>query len=75
MTDPANLDDPILRVTLQKGGRTRRCEIVRSVKGWAYLCLAEHGVSAGALPTLREALAKRQEFEAEIEVARAEGWI
>ena len=69
--------DPALDVTLHRLGASRFWCVGPSHKRpgcWNYERRSETSIAFGELATLKDALDKRREFEAEIATALSEGW-
>jgi hypothetical protein len=68
--------DPALDVTLHRLGARRfwRVEPHRRSGYWNYERRSDISIAFGELATLKDALDKRREFEAEITTALSEGW-
>ncbi len=64
----------MLDVSLSRKGLTRRWTISAWEKGWSCRYIDRHSVSFSGCDTLALALAKKDVWEAEIIVARADGW-
>jgi hypothetical protein len=67
-------EDPLLDVTLRRNGLTRRWTITREDNNWSGRYSDHKFLSFTGCPTLASALAKKAEWEAEIEAAKADGW-
>ena len=65
---------PILDVRLTRNGKVRRWTISKWTMGWTCRYVNGLEVTIGGCSTLELMEAKRQEWEAEIAAARADGW-
>jgi hypothetical protein len=67
-------DAPLLDVRLTRDGHVRRWTISKWSMGWTCRFVDNGNVSVGGCSTLERMEAKRQQWEAEIAAARADGW-
>jgi hypothetical protein len=65
---------PLLDVTLRRDDITRHWTIAPWSTGWRFQFSTAGEVTVGGCLTLQQAEARLREWEAEIVVARADGW-
>ena len=71
---PLLSDAPLLDVALHREGLKRRWTITRWSMGWSFRYIDHEGVTYSGCANLDAMRAQKADWEAEIAVAKADGW-